>query len=284
MPSALQDLRHGARLLRALAGLQPRRHRCARDWHRGEHRDLQRHQHSPLAATAVSRRRSPGDRLGAQHRARQQEQCCWARQLHSLARDEPGVRGPRHGDHHLRHHRDRRRRSRRTAGAIDFSRAFQYPRRPTGARTRLHGCRDRPRHPLLVISDRLWKRRFGARSGHPREAIVSQGIPTRSSASCHPASRFSTGRGRVAADRVHSAVAHAARKFAEEKKSENKGEFQSIGSQRAEGLRADNPGHGRLQALIDRACLGEFETCKALVNLLNLGYAISPALVATESV
>ncbi|HEX8824284.1 MAG TPA: DUF4388 domain-containing protein [Archangium sp.] len=63
----------------------------------------------------------------------------------------------------------------------------------------------------------------------------------------------------------------------EEKKDENKGEFKSIGSaeRRVYGLIAA----GRdVRKLVDLSGLGEFETCKALVNLLNLDYirAIQP--------
>ncbi|WP_257461180.1 DUF4388 domain-containing protein [Archangium lipolyticum] len=65
--------------------------------------------------------------------------------------------------------------------------------------------------------------------------------------------------------------------FSEEKKDENKGEFKSIGSseRRVYGLIAS----GRdVRKLVDLSGLGEFETCKALVNLLNLDYirAIQP--------
>ena len=65
--------------------------------------------------------------------------------------------------------------------------------------------------------------------------------------------------------------------FSEEKKEENKGEFKSIGSaeRRVHALIA--PGRD-VRKLTDLSCLGEFETCKALVNLLNLDYirAIQP--------
>lgn len=63
----------------------------------------------------------------------------------------------------------------------------------------------------------------------------------------------------------------------EEKKDENKGDFKSIGSaeRRVFGLIA--PGR-TVRKLVDLSCLGEFETTKALVNLLNLEYirAIQP--------
>jgi hypothetical protein len=65
--------------------------------------------------------------------------------------------------------------------------------------------------------------------------------------------------------------------FSEEKKDENKGEFKSIGSseRRLYGLIA--PGR-TVRKLVDLSCLGEFETCKALFNLVNLEYlrAIPP--------
>ena len=63
----------------------------------------------------------------------------------------------------------------------------------------------------------------------------------------------------------------------EEKKDENKGDFKSIGSaeRRVYGLIA--PGRD-VRKLVDLSCLGEFETCKALFNLVNLDYlrAIQP--------
>ena len=59
--------------------------------------------------------------------------------------------------------------------------------------------------------------------------------------------------------------------FSEEKKDENKGEFKSIGSseRRVYALVAS---HRDVRKLVELSCLGEFETCKALVNLLNLDY------------
>ena len=51
-----------------------------------------------LQPLPVPRRRSPRDRVGAQLPRDRKGQRRRARQLHSLARDEPGVRGPRH-DH-----------------------------------------------------------------------------------------------------------------------------------------------------------------------------------------
>jgi Domain of unknown function (DUF4388) len=72
--------------------------------------------------------------------------------------------------------------------------------------------------------------------------------------------------------------------FSEEKKDENKGEFKSIGSseRRVYGLIAA----GRnVRKLVDLSGLGEFETCKALVNLLNLEYvrAIQPTGLAASA-
>ena len=59
--------------------------------------------------------------------------------------------------------------------------------------------------------------------------------------------------------------------FSEEKKDENKGEFKSIGSAERRLYGLINPGRD-VRKLIDLSCLGEFETCKALFNLLNLDY------------
>jgi hypothetical protein len=59
--------------------------------------------------------------------------------------------------------------------------------------------------------------------------------------------------------------------FAEEKKDENKGEFKSIGSSERKVYELVAPGRD-VRKLVDLSGLGEFETCKALVNLLNLEY------------
>lgn len=59
--------------------------------------------------------------------------------------------------------------------------------------------------------------------------------------------------------------------FAEEKKEEKKGEFKSIGANERKLLRLAVPGRD-VRRLIDMSCMGEFETCKALLNLVNLGY------------
>ncbi|OJT18022.1 response regulator [Archangium sp. Cb G35] len=59
--------------------------------------------------------------------------------------------------------------------------------------------------------------------------------------------------------------------FSEEKKDENKGEFQSIGSSERRVYELVAPGRD-LRKLVDLSCMGEFETSKALVNLLNLEY------------
>ena len=59
--------------------------------------------------------------------------------------------------------------------------------------------------------------------------------------------------------------------FSEEKKDENKGEFKSIGSSERRVYGLIDPGRD-VRKLMDLSCLGEFETCKALFNLLNLDY------------
>lgn len=59
--------------------------------------------------------------------------------------------------------------------------------------------------------------------------------------------------------------------FAEEKKVEKKGEFKSIGENERKVYLLVNAGRD-VRKLIDLSCLGEFETCKALLNLVNLGY------------
>jgi hypothetical protein len=59
--------------------------------------------------------------------------------------------------------------------------------------------------------------------------------------------------------------------FAEKKKDENKGEFKSVGDSERAVYEKVAPGRD-VRKLIDVALLGEFETCKALLNLINLEY------------
>lgn len=60
--------------------------------------------------------------------------------------------------------------------------------------------------------------------------------------------------------------------FAEEKKEVNKGEFQSIGEAERKCFELIVPGRN-VRRIIELSCLGEFETAKALCNLVNLEYA-----------
>lgn len=60
--------------------------------------------------------------------------------------------------------------------------------------------------------------------------------------------------------------------FAEKKKDENKGEFKSVGDSERRVYEEITPDRD-VRKLIDVCCLGEFETCKALLNLINLEYA-----------
>lgn len=60
--------------------------------------------------------------------------------------------------------------------------------------------------------------------------------------------------------------------FAEEKKSVNKGEFQSVGENERKAYNLIAPGR-TVQRIIELSTLGEFETAKALCNLINLEYA-----------
>ncbi|HVG57688.1 MAG TPA: DUF4388 domain-containing protein [Hyalangium sp.] len=60
--------------------------------------------------------------------------------------------------------------------------------------------------------------------------------------------------------------------FAEKKKDENKGEFKSVGDSERAVYEKISPGRD-VRKLIDVSLLGEFETCKALLNLINLEYA-----------
>ncbi len=59
--------------------------------------------------------------------------------------------------------------------------------------------------------------------------------------------------------------------FAEKKKDENKGEFKSVGDSERAVYEKVAPGRD-VRKLIDVSLLGEFETCKALLNLINLEY------------
>jgi hypothetical protein len=60
--------------------------------------------------------------------------------------------------------------------------------------------------------------------------------------------------------------------FAEEKKTVNKGEFQSVGENERKCFHLIAPGR-TVQRIIELSTLGEFETAKALCNLINLAYA-----------
>ncbi|ADO73354.1 DUF4388 domain-containing protein [Stigmatella aurantiaca] len=59
--------------------------------------------------------------------------------------------------------------------------------------------------------------------------------------------------------------------FAEKKKDENKGDFKSVGDSERRVYEVIAPDRD-VRKLIDVSCLGEFETCKALLNLINLQY------------
>ena len=60
--------------------------------------------------------------------------------------------------------------------------------------------------------------------------------------------------------------------FAEEKKTVNKGEFKSVGEAERTCYNLIAPGR-TVQRIIELSALGEFETAKALCNLINLEYA-----------
>ncbi|MBL8934641.1 MAG: DUF4388 domain-containing protein [Archangium sp.] len=72
--------------------------------------------------------------------------------------------------------------------------------------------------------------------------------------------------------------------FAEEKKEINKGEFQSVGDNERRVYEVIAPGR-TVTRIIELSMLGEFETSKALCNLINLEYTrgIAPAGVAVDS-
>ncbi len=72
--------------------------------------------------------------------------------------------------------------------------------------------------------------------------------------------------------------------FAEEKKEVNKGEFQSVGENERRVYGLATPGRN-VQTIIDMSLLGEFETAKALCNLLNLEYltSVTPAGIVPDA-
>ncbi len=71
--------------------------------------------------------------------------------------------------------------------------------------------------------------------------------------------------------------------FAEKKKDENKGEFKSVGDSERRVYEEIERVPGRdVRKLIDVSGLGEFETCKALLNLINLEY-VRPILPGGRS-
>lgn len=72
----------------------------------------------------------------------------------------------------------------------------------------------------------------------------------------------------VSADAFDAALDDA---FAEKKKDESKGEFKSISDNERKIYGLVKAGRD-VRRLIDLSALGEFETCKSLLNLVNLGY------------
>jgi hypothetical protein len=64
------------------------------------------------------------------------------------------------------------------------------------------------------------------------------------------------------------------------KEKKSKGEFQTLGENEKTVYALIAPGVD-INRLIDRSCLGEFETCKALVSLLNSGYVRTSATRTT---
>jgi hypothetical protein len=63
-----------------------------------------------------------------------------------------------------------------------------------------------------------------------------------------------------------------------EEKTQSKGEFKTVGANERKVFELIRP-HHNVRKMIELSCLGEFETCKALLNLVNLGYlkVIAPA-------
>ena len=109
-----------------------------------------------------TRRRPARGRVGAQHPARPEEQRRLARQLHPLARAEPVLQGPLGGGDDVPDDADRRW---RPDGAADPVRVRHVlPRRSASGRRSGATSRRRTRRGArsVVISDRLWRQRFGA--------------------------------------------------------------------------------------------------------------------------
>jgi hypothetical protein len=83
----------------------------------------------------------------------------------------------------------------------------------------------------------------------------------------------------LAADAFDDALDDA---FGEKKKEVNQGEFQSVGDSERKAYGCVAPGR-TVRKIIDLACIGEFETCKALCNLVNLEYLrVVPAISHDE--
>jgi hypothetical protein len=91
-------------------------------------------------------------------------------------------------------------------------------------------------------------------------------------------------RGGAAADRKGDDVDAAFDAFGDEPK-EKKGEFASLGGNERRCHELAQPGRP-VEKIVDLSRLGEFETCKALLNLVNLGYLrpIAPANRAAAAV
>lgn len=72
--------------------------------------------------------------------------------------------------------------------------------------------------------------------------------------------------------------------FAEEKPAEKKGDFASLGRTERTVFAFVMAGRG-VRKIIDLSCIGEFETCKALTNLVNLEYLkVIPGKVKSQAV
>ena len=157
------------------------------------------------------------DRLGAQHRRgnRKSNVVGPANFIHWREMNQV-VRGSRRDHVHLQRDRDRQRRARGAAGAVDLGRALPDPRRVSPrigrgftADENVPGSRV-GRHQRSAVEAALRRR-----SGHPRPADRVAGH------ALHGRRRHAAGllvsrqeRRRLAADRLHGAVAHAARTIA----------------------------------------------------------------------
>ena len=167
----------------ATPGFTARRRAHAGARHRRHHGDLQRRQPDPVRAAALSRRRPDRDDLGRRHATGRALDVTFGT-YRELARAEPLVRRAGRRCKPWQPTLDRARRARAARRAAGERRLLPDARRAAGARARLRrGRRSARTVPTSsILSDALWRRRFG---GDPRSSAArsrSTTTPTPSSA------------------------------------------------------------------------------------------------------